>query len=224
MVEGAGAHHSWGMSDSTTPPSLDDNALMDALWSLVAERGWNGFTLPELAERAGLSLPALRALAPVKFALLCRHARLVDQAVAADAGLNPGGSPRDRIFDALMRRIDALQPHRDGLIRFGRDMRRDPLLSLALAPVLAASMSWMLEAARISACGPAGMLRVKGLSAVWIATLRAWEQDESMDLGPTMAALDRALDKAERVARMIRLDGGEAAPPEPPAAAPANVT
>ncbi|MFB9969084.1 TetR family transcriptional regulator [Pseudoroseomonas cervicalis] len=212
------------MSDSTTPPAPDDTALMDALWSLVAERGWNGFTLPELAERAGIGLPELRALAPVKFALLCRHARLVDQAVAADAGLNPGGSPRDRIFDALMRRIDALQPHRDGLIRFGRDMRRDPLLSLALAPVLAASMSWMLEAARISACGPAGMLRVKGLSAVWIATLRAWEQDESMDLGPTMAALDRALDKAERVARMIRLDGGEAAPPQPPAAAPANVT
>ncbi|MDJ0388248.1 TetR family transcriptional regulator [Roseomonas sp. E05] len=209
------------MSDSTST-APDDNALMDALWPLVAERGWNGFTFPELAERSGIGLPELRERVPTKFHLLRLHSRLVDKVVLADAALNAGGAPRDRIFDTLMRRIDALQPHRAGLIRFGREMRHDPLLSLALAPVLAASMAWMLEAARINACGVTGMLRVKGLSAVWIATLRAWEQDESMDLGSTMAALDRALDKAERVAHTLRLDAGDA--PPPPAPAPEVVT
>ncbi|MCQ4162241.1 TetR/AcrR family transcriptional regulator [Roseomonas sp. GC11] len=203
----------------TSPP--DDNALMDALWSLVAEHGWNGFTLPQLAERAGTSLAALRGVAPAKFALLCRHSRWVDEQVLRDAPTSPSGSPRDQLFDTLMRRLDALQPHREGLLRFGREMRRDPLLSLALAPVLAASMSWMLEAAGIPSCGPAGALRVKGLSVVWIATLRAWEQDETMDLGATMAALDRALDKAERAARLLRLDGA-APPPAPPAAPEAH--
>ncbi|MFC7609047.1 hypothetical protein [Teichococcus aestuarii] len=84
--------------------------------------------------------------------------------------------------------------------------------------MLAGSMQWMLEAARIEAGGLQGLLRVKGLSAVWIATLRAWEQDDSQDLGPTMAALDRALDKAERVARMLRLDAAEPPPASPPPA------
>ncbi|WP_419898159.1 TetR family transcriptional regulator [Roseomonas sp. USHLN139] len=215
------------MTDSTAP-HIDDTALMDALWSLVAERGWQSTTLPALAERAGLDLPTLRGAVPTKFALLCRHARLVDQAVLADAGLNPGGSPRDRLFDSLMRRIDALQPHRAGLVRFGRELRHDPLLSLALAPVLGASMAWMLEGARIESCGLLGTLRVKGLSAVWIATLRAWEKDDSIDLGQTMAALDRALDKAERAARWLKLDREgdrpeEAAPAAPPpAGAPAS--
>lgn len=196
----------------TDSPALDDTALMDALWSLVAERGWQGMTMPELAERAGISLPALRGAVPTKFALLCRHARIVDQAVLEDAGLNPGGSPRDRVFDALMRRIDALQPHRAGLVRFGRELRHDPLLGLALAPVLAASMAWTLESARVPSCGWRGALRVKGLGAVWIATLRAWEEDDTQDLGPTMAGLDRALDKAERVAKLLRLEDVDPAP------------
>ncbi|KAA2212276.1 TetR family transcriptional regulator [Teichococcus oryzae] len=202
-----------------TPPadaSRDDAALMDALWPLVAERGWNGFTFPELAERAGQDLAALRGRLPTKFHLLRLHSRLVDQAVLRDAVATASGTPRDRLFDTLMRRLDALQPHRQGIIRFGREMRSDPLLGLALAPVLAASMAWMLEAARINACGTAGVLRVNGLSAVWIATLRAWEQDDSLDLGATMAALDRALDKAERAARTLRLHQDE--PTETPVA------
>lgn len=204
------------MTDAS--PSLDKTRLHDALWALVAEQGWHGFTLADLADRSGISLVDLHDAAPGKFALLRGHARAVDRAVLADAGLNTGGTPRDRVFDTLMRRIDALQPHRAGLVRFGRDMQRDPVLSLALAPVLAASMQWMLEAARINSGGLQGLLRIKGLSAVWIATLRAWEQDDSQDLGPTMAALDRALDKAERAARMLRLDDGDAAPPAAPPA------
>ena len=66
------------MTDSSAPLP-DDAALMDALWSLVAERGWQSTTLPALAERAGIDLPTLRGAVPTKFSLLCRHARLVDQ-------------------------------------------------------------------------------------------------------------------------------------------------
>jgi len=208
------------MSDTTTPesPPLGDDALMDALWSLVAEKGWNSVTMADLANRAGISLTALRERAETKFHLLRIHSRMVDKAVLADAPGIGSGPPRDRIFDTLMRRIDALQPHREGIIRFGREMRHDPVLALALAPVLAGSMAWMLEAARIESSGLAGILRVKGLSAVWISTLRAWEADESQDLGSTMAALDRGLDKAERVARTLRLNAAETEPPLPPGA------
>lgn len=202
------------MNDTQSP--IRDEALIDALWPLVAELGWNGFGLQDLAGRAGITLEALRGRVPGKFALLCLHARLVDQAVLRDAGLNPNGTPRDLLFDALMRRIDLLQPHRAGILRLGREMRSNPALALALAPVLAGSMAWMLEAARLGACGPAGLLRTKGLVTVWLATLHAWERDDSMDLGPTMAALDRALDKADRAARLLRLGGAQ---PEEAAAA-----
>jgi hypothetical protein len=84
-------------------------------------------------------------------------------------------------------------------------MRRDPSLAVLLGPQLSLSMRWMLDAAEIG--GSAGRRRAiaLGLVAVWLSTVRAWAEDDSEDLGPTMAALDRALDRAEQVARTLRL-------------------
>jgi hypothetical protein len=57
------------------------------------------------------------------------------------------------------------------------------------------SMGWMLDGAGLSAAGLKGRLRAKGLLAVWVWTLRAWERDTGDDLAATMAALDKALDR-----------------------------
>ena len=48
-----------------------------------------------------------------------------------------------------------------------------------------------------------------GLAGVWLDAGRAWAADDTVDLGPTMSALDRALDRAEQVARTLRLDDGD---------------
>jgi hypothetical protein len=74
----------------------------------------------------------------------------------------------------------------------------DPLLALALAAATLRSMGWMLEAAGVSAQGLQGQVRANALMAAWLYAVRAWRDDESADLAATMAALDKALDQAER--------------------------
>ena len=64
-------------------------------------------------------------------------------------------------------------------------------------------MRWMLETAEISTSGPNGCLPVKGLVALWFATLRIWEGDESEDMAHTMAVLDKNLRRAERLRLML---------------------
>jgi hypothetical protein len=81
----------------------------------------------------------------------------------------------------------------------------DPFLAVPLLSALPGSMAWMLEAARIGTDGFGGAVRANGLVAVWLYTLRAWSRDATEDLGATMAALDRALDRAEQAARTIGL-------------------
>ncbi len=60
-------------------------------------------------------------------------------------------------------------------------------------------MGWMLEAAGLSAAGLRGVVRAETLVGVWLYALRAWKDDESADLSGTMAAMDKALDQAERL-------------------------
>jgi hypothetical protein len=64
-------------------------------------------------------------------------------------------------------------------------------------------MRWMLHAAGESTSGLRGGLRLRGLIAIWLWALRAFEGDESEDLSATMAALDTALGRAQEMARWI---------------------
>ncbi len=194
-----------------------DHALMTAAFTLAGEEGWHRLRIAEAARRAGLPLDRARRRFPGRLALLVRLGRAAD---AAALGAIPGeGSVRDRLFHVLMRRLDILGAHRSGVLALLRALPLDPPLALFLACATRRSMGWMLEAAGVSASGPRGTLRVKGLVAVWLWTLRAWQRDETEDLSHTMAALDTALARAERMAGW--LDARTPAPVgTPPAAAP----
>jgi hypothetical protein len=194
-------------NDNTTTGSGDDAEarLVAALWQVVAAWGWDGLTMRRLAASAGMPMAEVRRRCPCRLDLLRLHVETMDRTVLDGTVPDQGGAARDRVFDVLMRRVDALQAHRAGVLRLVEDMRRDPLLGLALLAAMPRSMAWMLEAAEVDTTGVAGLARAKGLTAVWLATVRAWMQDETVDLGPTMAALDRALDRAGQVARSLRL-------------------
>jgi AcrR family transcriptional regulator len=193
-----------------------ETKLVAALWQVVATHGWPGLTMHRLARAAGVPLAEIRRQIPSRLHLLKLHGRAMDATALAGGPSEQQGTPRDRVFDVLMRRIDAMQPHRAGILRLFEDVKHDPLLGLLLLAELPCSMAWMLESAGLSPAGLPGLLRVKGTTAVWLATVRAWAKDETQDLGPTMAALDKALDQAERVARTLNLRPGDHSPAADP--------
>jgi AcrR family transcriptional regulator len=187
-------------------PSSTDPAthVIDVALDLAAERGWRDLALADIAAAAGLSLADLYALYTSKAAILAAYSRGIDSAVLAEVEAPPGDGPhestKDRLFDLLMRRFDKLDAHKSGMLRVAEDTGRDPLSLVCSLARLDRSMAAMLEAAGISAGGLGGVLRVKGLAAVYLAGLRAWFKDDSADKAKTMAALDRALSRAERLA------------------------
>jgi len=188
-----------------------ETRLLAAFWRVVAAEGWGGVSLGRLAAAAGLSRTVVKRHAKGPEDLLRLHGAAIDRLVREGTVPGQGGTPRDRVFDVVMRRIDALQQNRAGVVALLKALPREPLLALGLARGLPEAMRGALEAAEISTGGIAGALRVQGLTAVWLATLRAWVDDDTTDLGATMAALDRALDRAEQAARSLRLDAGDQA-------------
>ena len=188
-----------------------DTALIAAAFAAAAANGWPAVSVAGSAADAALDIDRARARFAGRDAILMRFGRLADE--QALAGIIPDGTARDRLFDILMRRFDALQTHRDGILALLKSLPANPSLALLLAAATNTSMAAMLEGAGLASTGLHGMLRSKGLTAAWFYALRAWEKDDSADLSGTMAALDRALAQAERFGQY--LERGPAGPPAP---------
>lgn len=203
-----------------------DRALVAAAFAMAAETGWRSVGVAGAARRAGLPLARARARFPVRAAILLRLGRQLDRAALEQFALAGDAAaaqpPRDRLFDLLMYRFDALLPHRDGLRALLRALPADPGGALLLAAATLGSMGWMLEAAGLRATGLRGAARAQGLLACWLQAARAFERDDSADLAGTMAVLDRALRRAERAARWLGDGDGDGDGPAADAATTAD--
>ena len=184
-----------------------DDALIGAAFDLAAREGWSRVSVAAAARSAGLPLDRARARFPTRASILMKFGSAADQLALSD--VPDSGPSRERIFDVIMRRFDALQANREGVLALLRALPFDPGTALLLGAATRGSMGWMLEAAGLSASGLRGRLMAQGLVAVWLYTLRAWTQDDSPDLSGTMAALDRALARAEQFAGVLDNTAGQ---------------
>ncbi len=185
-------------------PQNQRDKILNAALSLAADQPWNAVSLADIAEQAGVDLEKLHGEFPSRAAIV---AAMMDRTTALVLrNYDPadrGEPPHDRLLDAMMCRLDALSGNREAMRSVIRGLLCDPGQSLCVLPSLAQAMAWTLEAAGIGSGGLRGALRVKGLAAIYLATLRVWISDDSEDLGKTMAFLDKRLRDGERVASLI---------------------
>lgn len=189
------------------PPPSTPRDPIDAALELIAFQGLCHTTLAEVAEAAGISMVDLYRRYPSKAALLAGFVQRVDAAMLDTGPADPTESPRDRLFDIIMRRLDLLDPHKEAVRAIMREAWSDPLTA-ACGLVLPGrrSLRWMLATAGLEQSGLRGHLQLRGLGLIYLAVLRVWLDDDSPDMAKTMAALDRRLRQTERF--MGRFDTG----------------
>ena len=175
-----------------------DAALIGGAFAVAARDGWSAVSVVAGAREADLKLDRARLRFSDTHAILRQFGRQADALALADA--LESGPVRERLFDMVMRRFDALQQHRAGVLALLRTLPADPATALMLAGATAGSMAWMLEASGMAVQGVRGAVAIQGMVAIWLYALRAWQADETADLSGTMVALDRALSRAERLA------------------------
>jgi ubiquinone biosynthesis protein COQ9 len=187
-------------------PKLTKEHLVESALDLAAREGWQNLTLGGLAKANKITLAALHEHFEDKGDILAALGRMIDKQVLETAGEpDPEISPRDRLFDLLMERYEALNAYRPGLVSVLESFKSDPKQVFIGLPHLCKSMNWMLEAAGQDANGWDGALRLAGLTGIYIKNLRVWAGDESADLAKVMAALDKDLSRAESLANSIGL-------------------
>jgi AcrR family transcriptional regulator len=171
----------------------------EALLALSLEKSWREIGLRDIAERAGLDLADLYAQVPGKEAVLARLSRTLD-AAALKTARAPDQEAHDRLFDAAMARLEAMEPHREALTRLAREV--PPLVLAAHFPFTARAI---LEGAGVAASPP----RLAAMILVWARTAQVWRDDEGA-LNRTMAELDkrlRQMAEAFAAAQRFRLPG-----------------
>ncbi|WP_428030732.1 TetR/AcrR family transcriptional regulator [Ancylobacter sp.] len=210
---------------------------LDSFTTLLARKPFDRISLGEVADEAKIPLAELRASFGSTFDMLVAFLREIDRKVLAGTGEDMDDEPaRDRLFDVLMRRLDALAPHKAAIRSLAESARRNPFFALALNKLSVRSQQWMLAAAKIDTAGLKGAVRAQGLALVFARTLQSFLTDEDPALARTMASLDRELSRGERALGLLEgavcfatrggrhssTDAGSpmpSSPPEAPAAA-----
>ncbi|MGE3474570.1 MAG: hypothetical protein AB7H70_02055 [Rhodospirillaceae bacterium] len=182
--------------------TTDADRIVDAGLAEAAALGWRNVSMSAVAVRAGLPLATVLLAAPTRAHLVAKifdrlDARMLTGLTARD----DADSVRDRLFEIAMKRFDAMNANRNGMRAVVTGARFDPpAVGVALCRA-DRSAAMMLAAAGVSPDGLFGYARIQGLKMVLACALKAWIDDDSADLAKTMAALDRALERAESLAR-----------------------
>jgi AcrR family transcriptional regulator len=190
--------------------------VLDTALQMAATTGWRDLTLRDVAQTSGVPLVQLHEVYRSKDALLDAFVRRIDVSVLAGDSADLADEPaKDRLFDVLMRRFDALSPHKDAVRSIVRASACDVATGLGGLCRMMGSMRWMLEAAGIDSSGIMGRLRAKGLALIYLDVLKSWLKDDSEDMAATMSLLDKRLSQAdEAMATLCRFGASRRAAPE----------
>jgi hypothetical protein len=172
--------------------------LARAALSLAASNPWREVTLTKLADAANRPMSDFYG-ASLGEAVDCVE-EAFDRAIADNLdALDPKQSVRDRLFELIMRRFEAMEPHRAAVIAMEQGLDRDPTLLASAHQRHVRCARWVLALAGLEADGMTGQARAQGLGVIIGQARAAWRGDDAGDFAKTMASLDKNLRRAEEM-------------------------
>lgn len=178
--------------------------IVESLMRLAARRAFEDIAISDIAHDADISLADFRDHFPSKGAVLSAFSRKIDRQVLEEFSGRYASEPaKERLYEVLLRRLEALEPYRIALESVAQWASTDPLAAVALNRETVNSMRFMLEAADIDSEGALGALKLQGLAIAWWRVLATWFEDRDADLCRTKTALDRELSRSEAVIERI---------------------
>ncbi len=181
-----------------------ETGIINAALRLAATRAWADIRINDIAAEADMSLADLAGIIGGKADILRLYGRQLDAKMLKSLDSEPvTGSPHDRVFDIIMRRLELMDADKAAI----RSIVATPAASaagyLTLAGSLLQSQDWILSAAGIEDSGFRGAIKTSGLAWVYVQTLRTWANDDDPGMARTMAQLDRSLrDGANWISRL----------------------
>jgi AcrR family transcriptional regulator len=175
--------------------------LVELAIRLIAEHGWQGFSFADLARQATVPLAVVYAELPNRAAILSALGRRLDaEMLGIDMAELDGMTPRERVFELVMRRLDAMAPYKEGLRTIAHEAARDPMLLGVACCTVARLGRRLVDAAGTEESRVLTALARHAVGAIYARAFNVWLDDDTPDMARTLAELDRRLQQAEEVA------------------------
>jgi hypothetical protein len=153
--------------------------------------------LLSLCQEAGQSLSACAEAGITRLSVAEYLDQKLDRAMLeAVADIEAEAPSRDRLFDVIMARFDAMQDQRAAWVSILEADAQEPAASFARAARRLRTAAWALEAIGISTDSLKATARVIGLARRLRKIEALWLKDDA-DLSKTMAGLDQTLRESE---------------------------
>lgn len=180
-----------------------NNPVRDGLFAefgrQVLDKGWAHVNCAEIATASDIEVKLAFVEFRNRYAYVTELVRRIDAQMLANSDMTMGEEPaRERLFDVLMTRFDAMQEYKPLIVALNRAAKKDPLLSLHLLALSRLTTDWIMDIVRISPSGFMGIARSKGALAAYGRAFMVWLEDDSEDMAKTMSCLDKTLRKGER--------------------------
>ncbi len=168
----------------------------------IASDGWQMLDFESLSKEFDFDVLTKNAGVTNKMDLLVAFAEFVDASVKQlfDDDLKDSEiSVRERLLEALLIRFDVLAPYKVGIVELMKTFPNSPNFVFTGANSLRLSMEATLAAIGLESNGISGVIRVKGLSMVFLSAICTWSRDDSEDLSATTRVLDKRLKNVEEL-------------------------
>ncbi|MBS41275.1 MAG: hypothetical protein CMM83_06125 [Rhodospirillales bacterium] len=180
--------------------------IIKAALKCASEVRWKKVSLLMIAEEVDLPLAEIYKHFPSKLAVVgALLERSTDLIFSRDEPYSSNEPVHDRLLDNILKRFEILEEDKQAIVSIVKDTKFDPLANLFLAPKLFNSMAQTLEKSGINSSGLVGMMRIKGVTVIYLMAFNIWMHDNSPDLEKTMAFLDRRLKQAVQIASVLPL-------------------
>lgn len=176
------------------------NDILKAVLSLILEQGWKDLNLDDISRNLSISLAELHRFFPSKRSILEAFFKHVDQQNLDNLeSFQTNEAARNRLFSILMTRLDVLKDYKPLILELTQESWKDPCLIIQALPQSFNTFSWLLEASAMDPNGLLGTVRLNIFAVFYGSVILTWLKDDTPDMAPTMAFLDKAIDRLDQI-------------------------
>ena len=174
-------------------------------FKLIEEKGWNDFSIEKLAKKESIKIEDLKFFFKDETKLIESFSDMIDEQVIREVDLNEfNQNPvKDNIFELIMIRFEKLTPYKKSLDILLKQLKYKPKTLKKLTKKIFNSLDLFLEMSNAKSNYVFDFLKLNIMFIIYGYTFKIWLEDDSEDMGKTMAEVDKWLSEAEGYAKKI---------------------